>query len=158
MKKRYKILTFVFLSLMIMPSVLAATQGYVSTISISSNSTLTGASRSYDYNNHKITIDNPTINYNYVSSGLVIAIYKDGLFSNTQYSRKIVTFYDGESKTVTMGAAGSGKRYYRFGTYQNALKDGDDGHGAHFPGLSSDNVSMVSYTWEMYEGLNALIQ
>ena len=68
MKKRYKILTFVFLSLMIMPSVLAATQGYVSTISISSNSTLTGASRSYDYNNHKITIDNPTINYNYDSS------------------------------------------------------------------------------------------
>lgn len=144
MKKNFKGFAIILLVVMAMPSVLAATQGYVSTIMISSNSNLVGASRKYDYNNHKITINDPVINYDYESSGLVIAIYKDGFFSDTQYSRKVATFYNGESKTVVMGAAGSGKRYYCFGTYQNALKDSNS-HGAHYPGLSSDNVSMISY-------------
>ena len=52
---------------------------------------------------------------------------------------------NGNNDAVLMGSAGSGKRYYAFGTYQNALKDGDSGHGNQYSGLVSNHVAMSSY-------------
>lgn len=126
-------------------TVCAAVDGYISTLSISFNSTLTGSSRSYKYSKHKIQINEVVVNYGDDSTGLVIALYKDGIFSNTQYSRKLVNIYNGNNDAVLMGSAGSGKRYYAFGTYQNALKDGDSGHGEQYSGLVSNSVLMKSY-------------
>lgn len=144
MKKKFKASMIVLLVITIMPSVLAETQGYVSSLKISSHSNLQGASRKYSYNNHKITINNPKLDEGDEFSKLVIAIYQDGLFSNKQYSRRVASIYNGESVTAVMGAAGSGKRFYCFGTYENALKDANT-HGAYYSGVTSDNVSMISY-------------
>lgn len=126
-------------------TVCAAVDGYISTLSISFNSTLVGSSRKYKYNNHKIQINDVTVNYGDTNTGLVIALYKDGLLSGTLYKRKLVTIKNGNNSEILMGNAGSGKRYYAFGTYQNALKDGDSGHGEQYSGLVSNSVLMKSY-------------
>lgn len=52
---------------------------------------------------------------------------------------------NGNNDAVLMGSAGSGKRYYAFGAYQNALKDGDSGHGNQYSGQVSNPVAMSSY-------------
>ena len=146
--KKFKKSAFcaLLLVLLLVPIIaLAAEKGYVSTIKISANSTLSGKARNYSHKNHRIKISTPKINYGYEESDLVIALYSHGLFSANQVSRKIGNFKHKKTNTVTMGNHGSGKRSYSFGTYQNALKDGNSGHGIHYPGLSSDNVYLESY-------------
>ena len=142
--KKKIVVAFLVLSLLV-PTVKVLADSYTSYMEISANSTLTGKTRKYENANHRITIKNAQINYGYDESGLVIAIYNDGFLSNKQLSRKVTSFVNGQSRTVEMGSVGSGKRYYRFGTYQNALMDGNSGHGVHYPGLKSDTVISESY-------------
>lgn len=142
-----KIMPIAFLGLILAPIItFAGTQGFVSSLSISANSLAHGQNRKYEYDNHKITIEGTSINYGYDETGLVIALYKDKLIGSTQQSRKTAYISQDETVTTIMGSHGSGKKSYSFGTYQNALKDGNEGHGVQYPGLSSDYVYMISYS------------
>lgn len=125
--------------------VYAASQGYVSYITLPADQQLQGSTRAYTYDNHKVTITPNSIYDAALAKKLVISLNKKNLIGSTQQARKVSSFTVGTTFTTIMGNYGSGNKWYGFGTYENALKDGSSGHGAAYSGIDSDNVAMTSY-------------
>ncbi len=144
MKK--KILALVLISLFILPIItLAASQGYSSYLILPVNVQVEGNSRSYDYSKHKVTIDIEKIPSPAEPQKVVISINKKNFIGSTQKKRTTVSYYLGQNLKVEMGNHGKGKYWYGFGSFQNALKDGNSGHGVVYAGIESNNVVMTSY-------------
>lgn len=123
----------------------AASQGYSSYLVLPPNVQVEGSSRSYDYANHKVSISIDSIPDTYSPAYVVISLNKKNFIGSTQQARKTVSYYQGQNLTTVMGNYGSGKKWYGFGSFANALKDGNSGHGTVYAGINSDNVVMTSY-------------
>lgn len=144
MKK--KILVLGLLSLFILPlATLAASQGYSSYLILPANVQVEGSSRSYDYSKHRVSIDIDKIPSSSEPQQVVISINKKNLIGSSQKKRTTVSYYLGQNLKVEMGDQGKGKFWYGFGSFQNALKNGNSGHGTVYAGIESDNVVMTSY-------------
>lgn len=140
--KKISIATFA-LSLMLtllIPTAFAATQGYVSYLSKSSNSELQGSTRSYTYSNHKISLD---ITYKEWSGGndCDISLWKTGFFGDTRKALVAASMPNvGTKYTYVMGNFGSGNYYYYF---DNSFPVGS---GKSTNAFVADPVNMVSYS------------
>lgn len=139
-----------FLSLAVCALVLpilanAASQGYSSYLILPADQQVEGDPRSYDYSNHKVSVSVDEVRDRNNPYKVVISLNKKNLIGSTQQARKTVSFTEGQTFTTVMGNYGSGKKWYGFGSYQNALYDGNSGHGTVYSGLNSDNVVMTSY-------------
>lgn len=144
MKK--KIFAFALVAAILLPCIAsAASQGYSSYLILPADVQVEGASRKYDYANHKVSITIDKIPSPLLSSRVVIALNKKNFIGSTQQARRTVSYYEGQNLVVVMGNYGSGKKWYGFGSYANSLKDGNEGHGELFAGIESDNVVMTSY-------------
>lgn len=150
--KSKRILTYVigicavFVTLLSISVVYASGEWFDSSISLSHNSTLVGKERTYDYDNHRITITPTRLEYGYVYTDRVHLLielkrplYRLGIRYGTQtkYSGYTNYYTVGTAKTTNTGAAGSGKRYYEFSTWTS---QNQGGHG-----LIHGSVKMESY-------------
>ena len=144
MKK--KIFAFALAAAILLPCIAsAASQGYSSYLVLPPNVQVEGSSRNYDYANHKVSITIDRIPDSYLPTNVVISLNKKNFIGSTQQARKTVSYYQGQNLVTVMGNYGSGKKWYGFGSFANALKDGNEGHGTLYAGIESDNVVMTSY-------------
>lgn len=144
MKRKIAILSI--LALVAIPTItFAASQGYQSYLHMPAREQVEGSSRKYDYANHKVSIDVDSVYDPAYDKKVVISLNTSGWFSSKQQKRTTVSYSVGATKTVEMGNHGTGKKWYGFGGFENALKDGYDGKGATFAGIRSENVVMTSY-------------
>lgn len=122
----------------------AAEERYTSSIEIQSASTLTGATRDYEYNKHKISIRPTSLTFNRNDTNNVpvvlvdITLQKKGLLGG--YSNKadgtLSMYNTSTTYTLYMGNVGSGKYRYHFYT----------GTMAHmYGGFTANPVYMYSY-------------
>ena len=141
-----KFLFLEFLLLFVFPIVtLAASNYHSSYIVLPANVQIEGSSRAYNYAKHKITINIDKIPSPSEPRQVVISINKKNLIGSTQKKRTTVSYYLGQNLSVEMGSQGKGNFWYGFGSFQNALKDGNSGHGIVYAGIESNNVVMTSY-------------
>lgn len=144
MKK--KLFAIALLAVVLLPYLAsAASQGYSSYLVLPPNVQVEGSARSYNYANHKVSISIDSIPDPTLPTYVVISLNKKNLIGSTQQARKFVSYYQGQNLTTVMGNYGSGKKWYGFGSFANALKDGNSGHGIVYAGIKSDNVVMTSY-------------
>lgn len=144
MKK--KLCALIMVATIILPCIAyAASQGYSSYLVLPPDVQVEGSTRNYSYANHKVSISIDSIPDNSSSSYVVISLNKKNFIGSTQQARKTVSYYQGQNLTTTMGNYGSGNKWYGFGSYSNALKDGNGGHGTVYSGINSNNVVMTSY-------------
>ena len=124
----------------------AASDGYSSYLILPPHVQVEGKARSYKYPNHKVTI---TVDSTYDSTNLadkvVISLNKKKLIGSTQEARVTVSYHQGETFTTSFGNHGKGKKWYGFGSFENALKNGNEGPGAWYSGFDSNDVVMTSY-------------
>lgn len=123
----------------------AASQGYSSYLILPPNVQVEGSARNYTYANHKVSISIDSIPAPNEPKMVVISLNKKTLIFSSQQSRKVTSYALGNTVTTQMGNYGSGKKFYGFGSFENALKDGNSGHGKTYAGINSDNVVMTSY-------------
>lgn len=143
MKKKFVVLAI--LALIVLPTAFAASQNYMSYLVLPPNVQLEGSNRSYDYSKHKITITVDRIPAPSEPKQLVISINKKNLIGSTQKKVTTVPYSLYRTIDVEMGSHGKGKYWYGFGSFQNALTDGNSGHGYIYAGIESDSVVMTSY-------------
>ncbi len=144
MKK--KLFAIILLAVVLLPYLASAeSQGYSSYLVLPPNAQVEGSARSYNYANHKVSISIDSIPDSTLPTYVVISLNKKNLIGSTQQARKTVSYYQGQNLTTVMGNYGSGKKWYGFGSFANALKDGNSGHGTAYAGIKSDNVVLTSY-------------
>ena len=144
MKK--KLFAFAIIAAVLLPCIAkAASQGYSSYLILPPNVQVQGDTRKYDYANHKVSISVDKIPMPDAPQRIVISLNKKNFIGSTQQARKVVSYYENQNLTVIMGNHGSGKKWYGFGSFANALQDGNSGHGTVYAGIESDNVVMTSY-------------
>lgn len=141
-----KFLAFLLIILVFPTFIFAKSQGYVSFIDMATNTTLNGSNRDYDYKNYKISLSNIELPYG-GTQNIIISLNSKGFlgFGSTQLSRVNLSYSLKDVNTAFMGSHGSGKRFFAFGTYENALKDGSSGHGLHYASIIANKVEMISY-------------
>lgn len=116
---------------------LFAEDGYISTLSMKSNSWHSGATRDYNNSNFKCTFTNLTAlqiadNSGVTKCDLDVMVGTSNIFNFNELASSTVTFTSAVStKTTYPGNAGSGKRAFAFRT--------------HASGVECDDVAMRSY-------------
>lgn len=147
MKK--KIIVLGLIALLLSPVIaFAATNvsnSYTNYLHLPPNVQVEGKSRSYQYSNHKIDIDIEKIYDAALEKRVIISLNKKNLIGSSQKKRVTIAYELGGAIHEELGNHGKGNFWYGFGSYDYALMDGGNGHGAAYAGIDTQNVTMTSY-------------
>lgn len=116
---------------------------YTSTLSISANSQVQGAERSYNSSNHSISIRVDQLDPETTPKLVIVLGTKKLLGGINMQSRKVVNTSLNATINQSMGSVGSGKKVYGFGTKANYYGSESDPNTA-YAGLYSGQVIMSS--------------
>ncbi|AFQ24748.1 hypothetical protein COC60_24730 [Bacillus thuringiensis] len=115
-KKRFALGSSVFVACLLAGSLVASASSYSSSLDISSNSTVTGAKRSFSAGTHNIKMTPTSYKEGGNHTSVSTSVRTGGSWSHTTHASGIVNLTGYYTNNKNLGYVKSGKYFYHFST------------------------------------------